>query len=281
MQDCDVRAARGGPSAPARALGVPLSALVRSTVSFLVAAAVGVAALAWLGVVSFRLPFDLDPTTEDREVALGEPAEVLRVEPIALDCRARTTARVPVEGRKEHRLVGQVYRTDTLEMTAIGDIDTCVEAGAVTIVHGDDGRSRVDVPAEAIRFVRPRVDATATVGSVHFDKGLVGKVVDALPWVDDAEGLTAAGYAFAQETIGSSECMRAAYARTVEAVSDAYAAQARELGLDPSTVTVRVVGTPDFDQHGPSVLDGFAFDVADDVVCTVAGGPAGPSDERA
>ena len=59
----------------------------------------------------------------------------------------------------------------------------------------EDGSARVLVPADAIEFVRPRVDAVATLGSVHYDEGLIGKLTGALPWVSDDQNLTPAAYA--------------------------------------------------------------------------------------
>jgi hypothetical protein len=43
------------------------------------------------------------------------------------------------------------------------------------------------VPADAIPFVRPRVDAVATVDSVHDDQGFIGKLTDALLWVGEPD----------------------------------------------------------------------------------------------
>ena len=84
------------------------------------------------------------------------------MEPISLDCRARIHAEVPVEGRREHELLGQVYRTDTVSMLAVGDVDTCVEGTSAEVVHHRDGTTEVIIPGESILFVRPRVDAVAT-----------------------------------------------------------------------------------------------------------------------
>lgn len=123
-------------------------------------------------------------------------------------------ASVPVEGKREHKVLGQVYRTDTVAMTAIGDIDTCVDATRTSIVRLNSESFQVVVPASAITFERPRVDAVATRDSVSFDKGLIGKVTDAFPWVSENSGLTPSAYAFAQEVVGSSDCMERAWAVT-------------------------------------------------------------------
>jgi hypothetical protein len=42
-------------------------------------------------------------------------------------------------GTRQHRALGRTYRTDTVTMTALGNIDTCVDAGEVEVATGDDG----------------------------------------------------------------------------------------------------------------------------------------------
>lgn len=246
-----------------------MTKLLNGIAAFALTTALGVGLLAMLGVVQFRFPWPSSPLTETHEVAAPTTPTVVSVDAISLDCRARITARVPVEGRKEHRAFGQVYRTDTVRIDAVGDIDTCVDGGSVEVIEGTEV-ARVLVPAEAVRFVRPRVDAAATMGSVDYDKGTFGKLTDAFWWVDDSEGLTSAGYAFAQETIGSSACMSAAWEETVEAIEDAYRREAIAQGLSPDAVEVHVTGTPDFTPSEPSALAGTDFDVAGAATCDVA-----------
>ena len=166
--------------------------------SVVVAAFVLVGLLVYSGALSINWPWnniDLDVASSKTVIAPDAPAQIYRIEPLALDCRARISAVVPIEGKKEHELAGRVYRTDTVEMEAYGDVDTCVNAELVEIAQLDDGRTRVTIPAEAIEFVRPRVDTVATRDSVRFDKGLIGKITDAFPWVSDNESLTPSAYA--------------------------------------------------------------------------------------
>jgi hypothetical protein len=215
------------------------------------------------------------PDIAENEVQVTQPevAEVIEIEAISLDCRARVHARVPVMGTKEHKALGQVYRTDSVEMTAFGDVDTCVSSNEVIIREGTDDESTIVViPASAISFERPRVDAPATQRSVTFDKGFVGKLTDAAPWVDDSEGLTAAGYTFAQGIIGSSECMREAYDITREMIIAAYSEQMVDKGGDADQVQVIIDGEPNYYRHSEEIdtLNEFDFEVRQsDITCRV------------
>lgn len=254
-----------------------LSSIATSFVTILIVALISVAVLWSFGVVSLNWPwqnFDLDVASSKTVVAPEAPARIYRVEPLALDCRARISAIVPVAGKKEHSLAGRVYRTDTVTMDAYGDVDTCVNAALVEIEERDDGTTKVTIPAEAIEFVRPRVDAIATRESVNFEKGLLGKITDAFPWVSDNEGLTPAAYAFAQTVVGGSECMSQAYTITEEVLLEAYAEHARVNGGNPDRVEVEIVGTPNFDQNPRlSELDGAEFEIRNgDITCEVADG---------
>lgn len=231
-----------------------MHSLLRSGLALVAIAIGGLLLFAQLGFADLTAPWkNLDVTGTTELVYQPKPATVTAIEPIALDCRARIHTTVPIEGTREHRVLGQVYRTDTVRMTAVGDIDTCVEAGGVEIVDHDDGTASVRVPAEAIRFVRPRVDAEATVGSVEYDQGLIGKFTDVLPWVSDNSGLTPAAYAYAQAVVGSSDCLARAYDLTTDAMRDAYREQMVEQGFDPDDITVDVIGTPVF---GDALTDG-------------------------
>ncbi|MDH3752495.1 MAG: hypothetical protein OEU32_01385 [Acidimicrobiia bacterium] len=240
--------------------------------------ALGVVVLSAYGALTINWPWNKLPDVASNEVTVtyDAPARIVEIEPIGLDCRARVHAEVPVNGRKEHSVFGQVYRTDTVEVLAIGDIDTCLSADAVEITETAPGSVRVTIPAESIQFVRPRVDAIATQDSVRFDKGFVGKLTDALPWVSDQEGLTPAGYAFAQTVIGGSECMEQAYELTKSVLLDAYAEQATGLGLGQAAVEVQIVGEPDFAQNDIGAdLGDFDFRTDDDsVFCEVTADPS-------
>ncbi len=229
------------------------------------------------GIISLRSPFgvgDLVPDlpevmTTETTITADEPV-VYRIEPIALDCRARVHAAVPLEGRKEHEAFGRVYRTDSVTIEARGDVDTCVDSDLVRIIESTDGTFHIDIPGEAIRFERPRVDAFATRDSVAYDKGLLGKMTDALPWVSDNDGLTTTAYAFAQDVIGGSECMEQAYQVTSELLVDAYEEQLLEQGADPDRLEI-TIGEPDFDQNHTTGLEGFDFTVeSDQIQCSLS-----------
>lgn len=232
-----------------------------------------IALLAAWGALDVNWPWQKIPdvATTRTTISYDAPPRIVEIEPIAIECHARVHAEVPVEGTKSHRLFGVGYRTDRVRMQAVGDVDTCVDAGAVDIETGA-GFTDVSIPADAIKFVRPRVDAVATQHSVRFDKGFVGKLTDVFPWVSDNSGLTPAAYSFAQTVIGGSDCMSQAYAVTQDLLVDAYRAQALERGIDPATVRIQVVGSPDFAQNEVGVdLDDFEFaSVGDQAVCEVA-----------
>ena len=230
-----------------------MRSLIRNAVGLLGLAIVALVALSHLGFADIRWPWEhVDVTSATTTIEQPEAARVTRIEPIALDCRARIHSTVPIEGRREHRALGQVYRTDTVSMTAIGDIDTCVSSNLVQVTNNDDGTARVTVPADAIQFVRPRVDAAATADSVEYDGGLFGKLADVFPWVSDNNGLTPAAYAYAQAVVGSSECMAEAYDLTTAALRDAYEAEMADQGFDSADIDVVITGTPDF---GTSVVE--------------------------
>ena len=245
----------------------------RSLISVLVVAVIGLIVFIQLGVANISWPWDNPAVaSETTSIVQAEEAEIVEIEPITLDCRARIHTVVPVEGKRDHDVLGQTYRTDTVEMTAVGDIDTCVDATEVEIVVRDDGTARVLVPADAIEFVRPRVDAVATLDSVTYDEGLIGKLSGALPWVSDNSRLTPAAFAYAQTVIGSSECMREAYDITTQAMVDAYEQQMEAAGLDPDDLEVEIIGEPNFGEL-PDVgdLGDFEFETSEaGASCSVA-----------
>ena len=234
--------------------------------------------LAGLGVLDFQWPWEnIDVATEETVVTFDEEEpepKIIKIEPIALDCRARINAQVPVRASREHQLVGQTYRTDTVEMVAIGDVDTCVNTSAVEIAERTDGSIDVIVPADAIEFVRPRVDAVATMDSVVYDKGLVGKVTDVFPWVSDNDGLTPAAYAFAQSVVGGSDCMQQAYDLTESAMREAYVDQMIAQGGSADNIDVIVSGSPNFGQNelpADPAFDEFDFTIdGNAAVCEIA-----------
>lgn len=204
-----------------------------------------------MGVTSFRWPWERlgDFNRVEVDFALPDTARIASVEPITLDCRARIHAVVPVEGVRQHQFFGRVYRTDRVRMAAIGDVDTCVEGASLQVAHLDDGSTELVVPAETIRFVRPRVDALATADSVEVEKGTVGKLTDAFPWVEESSPLVPQSYAYAQQVIGGSACMQAAYAATAQLLVDGYRGQFTQQGMDPDRLRVRIEGRPDFGQN--------------------------------
>ena len=234
-------------------------------------------ALTVVGVFDIHWPWETEIAAQRETVIQEEPARVVEIEPISLDCHARVHAEVPVRATREHTVLGQVYRTDTVDVEAGGDVDTCVEGEPTTWSPTSAGGVSIRIPAGSIRFERPRVDLHDV--ETDFDKGLAGKVTDALPWVDDDETLTTSALAFAQDTIGGSECMQAAYEVTEQMLIDAYTAQAIDQGLAGDDVNVTIMGRPDFDQNdpGPAVAaDEFDFEIVDTGVrCTVAPQPTG------
>ena len=228
----------------------------------------------FLGVASFQWPWNVLPEFADVEVTLTLPdeAQIVGVQPIALDCRARVFAEVNVDGRREHELLGRVYRTDRVEMTAVGDVDTCVEGTSAEVLYRSDGTTEVVIPGESIVFVRPRVDAVATADSVSVSKGFTGRLTDVFPWVDTDLGLTPLAYAYAQDVIGSSECMEAAYVQTEQILIDAYTQQFIDNGADPESLSVTIDGRPNFgaDEPAPSLGDVDMAPIEGGVVCTLS-----------
>ena len=227
--------------------------------------------LMWLGAASFQFPWKVLPEFNEVEVdiALPEEARIVKVEQIALDCRARIYAEVPVEGVRDHSLLGQVYRTDRVTMTAKGDVDTCVEGTSAQVRHKRDGTTEVVIPGESIVFVRPRVDAVATAESVDVEKGYVGRVTDVFPWVDADLGLAPLAYAYAQNVIGSSECTQAAFTVTEQILIDAYTDQFVASGADPADLVVRIEGQPNFPTPPAVDLGALEMDVNSDAISCV------------
>lgn len=218
----------------------------------------------WEDLVEEETVFDVD-------IEEG-PAQVVAITPISLECRARIEAQVPVVGTQKTSLAGATISTDTIRMQAVGDVDTCVDSSGVEIVPRADGTFGVIIDAEAIEFVRPRVDAVATMNSVTTDRGIVNQVVEALPWTNEDDELTPAAFAFAQSVIGGSSCMEAAYDQTLTALTDAYRSQMTEQGADPDDVDVIISGIPDFGQNevDQKLLGDFEFVEDQGTSCVVA-----------
>ena len=194
----------------------------------------------------------IDVVQEELEVEVDieeGPAELIKISPIALDCRARVIAEVPVIGTRTTEFAGATVSTDTVRMRAVGDVDTCVDAGGVEIHERADGTFGVVIDASTITFSRPRVDAVATMNSVITDRGFVGQLVEALPWTDENDELTPAAFAFAQSIIGGSTCMQAAYDQTTALLVASYEEQIVEQGRSPGDVDVIISGTPNFNQN--------------------------------
>lgn len=207
------------------------------------------------GIISINAPWNVafpDFTETEVEVSLPDEARIVAVERITLDCRARVYAEVPITGVRDHVALGQVYRTDTVEMTAYGDLDTCVSGHSARVVRHADGTTEVVIPGESIVFVRPRVDTVRTAETVRVDKGLVGKLTDTVPWVSDDVGLTPLAYAHAQNVIGSSACTAAAYEVTEQILIDAYTEQFIAQGADPESLSVIIDGEPIFASELPA-----------------------------
>ncbi len=235
------------------------------------------AAMDWISLPGPSLP-GLGKVSVD--VQLPEEARIVDVEAINLDCRARIHAEIPVEGSRQREALGVIYRTDRISLTAVGDIDTCVDGSAATVEHRPDGSTEVVIPGESIQFVRPRVDTVRTADSVQVDRDLVGKISDAFPWVDDDLGLTPLAYAYAQNVIGSSQCMRAAYQVTEEILIEAYREQIIEQGADADSLIVRVDGEPAFSDPPPIENGDVELRVSGDrVTCEATGDLGGVSRE--
>lgn len=252
----------------------------KATVAFVTVA--GVFLLAFIlviglfsfGWVDINWPWEdivQEETTLEVDMEEG-PARIVSITPIALDCRARIEATVPVVGTKKTTLAGATISTDTVRMQAVGDVDTCVDAAGVEIVERADGTFSVIVDADAIQFVRPRVDAVATMASVTTDRGIVNQVVEALPWTNEDDELTPAAFAFAQSVIGGSSCMEAAYDQTQLALTTAYRRQMQDQDEDPNDVDVIISGIPDFGQNDveQKLLGDFEFVEEVGTSCVVA-----------
>ena len=63
-------------------------------------------ALNIVGVFDFHWPWETEIAEQRASVIREEPAQVVEIEPISLDCHARVHAEVPVRATKEHLAPG-------------------------------------------------------------------------------------------------------------------------------------------------------------------------------
>ena len=233
-----------------------------------------VVALISTGLIDFNWPWEnvvQEETIIEIDTEEVGPARIIDIAPISLDCRARIEAEVPVVGTQLTSVAGATVSTDTIRLRAIGDVDTCVASDGVEINERTDGTIGVIIDADAIEFVRPRVDAVATMDSVTTDRGIVNQVIEALPFTNEDDELTPAAFAFAQTVIGGSDCMQAAFDQTTLALEEAYRAQMVEQGANPDDIDVIVAGTPDFGQNDDiAELGDFEFVQDEGTACVVA-----------
>ncbi len=265
------------PRSPRRIIVASIRSIGKSVRTAAVVGLVVVAAIAINHTfIHWQLPFG---NSVESTIEPAAASEITKIEPIVLDCRARITANVPVKGKKSYQFsvfgATKTYRTDSMKLKAVGDVDTCVRGGAST-QELKDGGWIVTVPAKSIVFNRPRVNAIKTAQSVKFNKGWVGKFTDVMPWVSETNGLTPAGYAYAQTVVGGSSCMKAAWEHTKHAIIVAYLQQASAKHIDPKKVSVIIDGPPDFNQVKglkDAHFHGFTFKVdAKHVECKVRKG---------
>jgi hypothetical protein len=184
------------------------------------------------------------------------PGEIVRVEPIAIECRATVDAVVPLALTKDVRYsvfgAGLFTRSEHGFYTAYGDVDVCVGIDNTRITGTEDFGWNVQVDAADIEFRRPRVDTIRSAQSweLHTDWGWV-------PGVDGNDDAGTDASALAQLFIGSSECMEAAWDATVFSVVESYRYQAQQQGVDPALVEVTINGTPNFDQYVDSYMENY------------------------
>lgn len=202
----------------------------------------------------FGWAFDSERQDQARTTDVAE----VRVRPLDLPCKSRIDARVPVQGEAKytvHSFIGSLtVNTDTVRLTAIGDVDTCFPAaGAVVEKAAEDWLVRID--ASQTVFNRPRVKPAATARSVNYKPGFGRLVADFVPIIDyfmvkeNSSQLTLEAQAFAQSVIGGSRCMRAAWPATKQAIVQTYQDEARRQGIKPQRVQVTFSGQPRFDQN--------------------------------
>lgn len=191
------------------------------------------------------------------------PAKITKLELIALECRETIQMEVPVEGKVDHvaRVLGvQVAptRTDRAGLTAIGDIDVCVQIGSSRVLSDANGQQTVRIPASDIVYHRPRVDTLLSAQSAWYDAGWQAKLTNWLPFVSDNQSLSPAAFAYAQLVIGSHDCIAASWEVVVAGLHEAYRQQAANQGVDPNSVSVEIVGEPDFAVYAESIMANYS-----------------------
>lgn len=244
--------------------------------------AVGVVVIVVLWVANF---FNLDQRLERNDTIRQSGAvEIFEIKPVNIDCRAVVRASIPVKGESQYivhtPLGSKTLNTDTIWLTAIGDVDVCFPPEASEVVKQADGSWLVTIDSSKTVFNRPRVDALATGNSVDYEDGAGRDIMSAVPLVNafidtNAHELTLEAVAFAQSLIASSECMAAAWPPVQEAVTAAYAEQAALGGLSADQVTVVFKGAPFYAQYKQDIDtsvfgDGVEFEVeAGGINCSI------------
>ncbi|NNE56115.1 MAG: hypothetical protein HKN32_08850 [Flavobacteriales bacterium] len=234
--------------------------------------------LSVINLIDLKWPFS-SPLERETTVTQIEPATIYQMSAIGIDCREYTAVAVPTEGKNEHKadlvLWKPKYRTDTILMTVYGDVEACVPTLASTVLNTADGRVVVEVDATQIEWNRPRPDAEKTLafGDINVNQGWVGEITDIIPFVSDNLGLKEKAYAFGQAVIGSSECFSVAWDQVRQAIEFAYIhLEAERNNVDPSQVSVKFLGEPNFDQHVQPEdleLEGVKFRVLEGGSCQV------------
>ncbi len=220
--------------------------------------------------------FDSIFNTERRDQARTTGVAEVRVRPLDLSCKARIDAVVPLKGEAKSTAhaplidVNLTYNTDTITMTAIGDVDTCFPATGATVKHTDTSWL-VKIDASQTVLNRPRVKPAATAQSVSYHPGAGRKLVKLLPIVnfflvnENGSRLTLEAEAFAQSIIGGSSCMKAAWPATKRAIVQTYQDDAKRKGIPASHVHVSFTGQPAFQQndmrHVPKAFQATKFTV--------------------
>lgn len=215
-----------------------------------------------------------------------QPAEVFSLA-IHLDCRARTYASVPVSARRVTEIdSGSIFGFELPDiptghidvgLIAKGDIDTCFEGGGIDVFEDISGIWHVQIDASEVRFVRPRVDMRATAESVWRDENIGYEFFDWLThgFMGDDDDLKENALAFAQDVIGGSSCMQAAWGQTQAAITASLIDEASEKGIEILAENIVFVNVPDFTQNQATefAYEGIEFSLNHEEVECVAVSP--------
>jgi hypothetical protein len=213
-----------------------------------------------------KLPSMANPVAieESFTFAQQKPAEIVRIEPIAIECRAAIEAEVPVLLQKDvhYKTFGwNVFtRTERGAFTSFGDVDTCLAIDHTRIFQTANGGWTVNVNVDDIVFRRPRVDMLRS-----FDTWIISVDWDWAPWVDGDTQMGLEAAALAQYLIGSSSCIEAAFDVTVDAIEASYKDQAASIGIDPALVNVVIDGTPSYDAYVDDIMNEYDQETLDRV----------------